>query len=99
MGKDTAITAVMSHHGGIALDINTVMFRSFDEWWNEDVEEIGVAFKGFYYKSRAELATWFMMVGRGEGMFRAAVSRQRNMSGNEPAGCLEQDRKAEICYG
>lgn len=97
--KDTAITAVMSHHGGIALDINTIMFRSFDEWWNEDVEEIGVAFKGFYYKSRAELATWFMMVGRGEGMFRAAVLRQKNMSGNEPAGCLEQDRKAEICYG
>jgi hypothetical protein len=97
--RDTAITALMAHHGGIALDINTIMFRSFDEWWDEDVEETGVAFRGFYYKSRAELATWFYLVGRGDGMFRTAVRRQKNMSGNEPAGCLEKDREAELCYG
>jgi len=97
--RDTVINALIAQHGGIALDINTIMFRSFDSWWNEEVEEYGVAFKGFYYKSRAEMATWFLMCGRGEGMFRTAIARQKNMSGNEPAGCMEKDRKDELCYG
>jgi len=98
--RDAAINALLARHGGVALDINTIMFRSFDEWWDQDVRGHDVAFRGFHYRSRAETATWFMMVGdKGTSMMQTAVERQKNMSGNDPAGCMEKDRDAELCYG
>jgi hypothetical protein len=98
--RDTAINALLARHGGVALDINTIMFRSFDDWWDQEIEGKGVAFKGFYYKSRSETATWFMMVGdNGTSMMQTAVERQKELSGNDPAGCMEKDKKDELCYG
>jgi len=98
--RDAAINALLARHGGVALDINTIMFRSLDPWWDDIIEEKGVAFKGFYYKSRAETATWFMMVGdKGTGMMQTAVEQQKKLSGNEPASCMEKDREDHRCYG
>lgn len=98
--RDTAINALLARHGGVALDINTIMFRSFNEWWDHDIDKNDMAFKGFYYKSRAETATWFMMVGdKGTTIMQTAVERQKNLSGNEPAGCMEKDKEADLCYG
>jgi len=98
--RDAAINALLARHGGVALDINTILFRSLEHWWDEDIEGHGVAFKGFYYKSRAETASWFMMVGdNGTGIMQMAMERQKNMSGNEPANCMEKDKEDDLCYG
>ncbi|CAK0883524.1 unnamed protein product, partial [Prorocentrum cordatum] len=149
--KDTAINAILAQHGGVAIDIHTIMFRGLDDWWEDSIiakipaavflarhegisisEECavatpraasvgvrepprggrgawgrsartsrateGVQFKGFYYTSRAETATWFMMVGTGR-MMREAVERQKKKSGNEPAGCTDKEKENELCYG
>jgi len=97
--RDAAINALLARNGGVALDLHTVMFRSLDSWW-EDIEEKGVAFKGFYYKSRAETATWFMMVGtEGTSLMQTALARQKKLSGDEPNGCMEKDKEHSLCYG
>jgi len=98
--RDAAINALLARNGGVALDLNTVMFRQLDSMWKEHIEDKGVAFKGFYYKSRAETATWFMMVGtEGTGIMQTALARQKKLSGDEPEGCMNGDKEAEICYG
>ncbi|CAK0883520.1 unnamed protein product, partial [Prorocentrum cordatum] len=96
--KDTAINAILAQHGGVAIDIHTIMFRGLDDWWEDSIIAKGVQFKGFYYTSRAETATWFMMVGTGR-MMREAVERQKKKSGNEPAGCTDKEKENELCYG
>jgi hypothetical protein len=76
--RDAAINALLARNGGVAMDLNSIMFRSLDEMWKEYIEEKGVAFKGFDYKSRAETATWFMMVGtKGTSIMQTALARQK----------------------
>merc|ERR1740121_3606238 len=42
--RDTAINALLARHGGVALDINTIMFYSLNEWWEDHIEKNDVAF-------------------------------------------------------
>lgn len=96
--KDSVINALLARHGGVAMDINTVMFRGLGKWWADSIADKDAAFKGFYYKSRAEAATWFMMAGT-DSMMQKAVAEQRMRSGDEPAGCMAREKKDEHCYG
>jgi len=91
--RDSTMNALLARYGGVALDTKTIMFRSFNTWWANMLEQDNT-FKGYRYKMRNEVATWFMM-SRREGLMRTAATEQASGS----AGCPEKDTEYGLCYG
>lgn len=79
--KDALMNALLARYGGVALDISTVLFKPFDEDWDEMVR-VGATFRGFAYRANGKAwhrpevtATWYLM-SRREGIFSSAVLSQ-----------------------
>jgi len=81
MQKDSLMNALLARYGGVAIDISTILFRPFDEYWNEMVNN-GATFWGYMYRLNGQswppamsTPVWFMMARR-EGVFRTIATQQ-----------------------
>merc|ERR1712107_19397 len=77
---------------------NAVMFEPLDDWWDKMTQQ-NVGFKGFWYRSRSEAATWFMMSRRGNEVSRNIVKHQVAASSIPPSGCPIAAVAKKLCYG
>lgn len=80
--RDGLMHALLARYGGVALDISTILFRPFDEFWDAMVSA-GATFRGYMYRLNGQpwglpesSATWFLM-SRREGLFSTVVRDQR----------------------
>jgi len=79
--KDALMNALLSRYGGVALDINTLLLRPLDDYWNNMVIQ-GATFRGYMYRingrpwRHAESSSVFFLMSHREGIFATAARNQ-----------------------
>jgi hypothetical protein len=79
--KDALMNALLARYGGVALDSTSILFRPFDEYWDEMTAK-SATFWGYMYRlegmhwgNTEVTVVWFLM-SRREGIFSSAVRSQ-----------------------
>jgi len=81
MQKDSLNNALLARYGGVTIDINSILFRPLDDYWDEMVQK-GASFRGYMYRLNGEpwpvamsTEVWFLMARR-ESVFRPTTTFQ-----------------------